>query len=368
MAAVLDGDLEGSGMHCSQCLRKISGVTHRPKDDPLNSTYCSTECQELAGRQHHAFLFGLGSLVSVDPTPPPPEPRRAAQTQVAQLLKKTGHNRLLLTIRLFAHQVMSETAKVLPMLKPDEPAPPPSILPEPVGEYASEYGFADHVERLRYLEMHASPEELGAMRKLFSTALNSEETGEFMTDERYETLKGKVAYNAIGVAFGGGRENKKNKPPTDLLNIKEEIEWARTPLGIQRQVGAGLYRVSSYVSAGGHGQRYANIIPSQLTHSCTPSARPTFPKGTYELHLVASRSITKGEELTMAYVEVARVPGESAEQCWARRRAQLVDGWRFVCRCARCVEERPKQLKQETIKDEARVEDAVNRFEATVAA
>ncbi|EJD48621.1 MAS20-domain-containing protein [Auricularia subglabra TFB-10046 SS5] len=353
MAAALDSDLEGNGTHCSQCLRKLQGITPiRVEDDPLQSAYCSQDCQDLAHRTHHGLLFGLGPLVSIDPDPPAPGPRRAAQTALAQLLRKSGHTRPLLALRLFAAQVMHESARVVPLIKPDEPPPPPSILPEPVGPHAAEYKYEDHVERLRYLEMDAPEEETAAMRAVFAAALNAPDAKDFIPDERYNVLKGKVAYNAIGVVFGGGRD-RKVRLPKHLTDLKDgaEIEYARTPLGVQREVGAAVYRVSSY-----------------LTHSCTPSVRPTFPKGTYELHLVASRSIAKDEELTMAYVEVARRPEEDAYECWGRRRAQLVDGWRFVCYCARCVEEQPKKLKEldaATIKlqDESKVEDTVRKFE-----
>ncbi|KZW03760.1 hypothetical protein EXIGLDRAFT_599478 [Exidia glandulosa HHB12029] len=350
MAAALDVDLEGTGKYCSQCFRALTGSVVRIPDDPLKSAYCSEECRDLAAYQHHSFAFGIGSLIPQEPTPPPPAPRRAAQNAFAELVRSTGRLRPLLTLRLFAHQVMSETYKLLAGVTPA----PPSGLPE---ADTSDYTFADHVERLRFLELEAPVEEHVAMRAVFATALNTDDPAEVVTDERYDMLKGKVGYNAIGVAFGNGREDRPSKAPGLSPGGGEEnkldYEWTRTPLGTDRQVGAALYRVSSY-----------------LGHSCTPSTRPTFPKGTYELHLVASRSIMKGDELTMAYVNVDRRSDDvSAKQCLLRRCAQLAAGWRFLCKCERCLQESPTRGKDaEAVEDGAKVEDAVKRFEDAAAA
>ncbi|KAJ7464960.1 hypothetical protein B0H11DRAFT_2308694 [Mycena galericulata] len=106
------------------------------------------------------------------------------------------------------------------------------------------------------------------------------------------------------------------QPPSTLR--PEDSELTRTPYGTARQVGTALYSMSPY-----------------LSHSCTPSARPSFSSGTAELHLIANRDLKKGEELSIAYMDVAQRAGESAAACRSRRRKELARGWRFACQCSR---------------------------------
>ncbi|KAH7105395.1 MAS20-domain-containing protein [Auriculariales sp. MPI-PUGE-AT-0066] len=320
MASALDMDLEGRNTHCSQCMQLLTGVPVILENDPLGSAYCSQNCRTIAQDQHHSLLFSLEPLLGLDDdSAPPAGPRRQAQQAMAQHLKQTDSSRTLMAMRLFAHQALSDTRKVIAVPggsgNEDQDPSPPEAEDNPSGK--SEYTFADHLERLRFLELKADKTELTLVRGVLATALGTGD--EILPDEQYEKFKGKVAYSAVGVVYNGGRERAKNPGKKEL----EDFEWTRTPLGTQRQVGSAFYRVSSYV-----------------THSCTPSVRPTFPKGNYQLHLVASRSITKGEELTMAFVEVARQASETAAECCLRRRKQLVKGWSFVCMCPRCFEER----------------------------
>jgi import receptor subunit TOM20 len=74
-----------------------------------------------------------------------------------------------------------------------------------------------------------------------------------------------------------------------------------------------------------------------LTHSCAPSARPSFRDGTARLSLVANRALRAGDELTIAFVDVSQHAEESAVDARRRRRAELARGWRFPCMCAKCV-------------------------------
>lgn len=84
---------------------------------------------------------------------------------------------------------------------------PPSDLPEP--DDGAMYAFYDHVDRLRYLDVQGADAE-----KLEMTLLKDMLTGampgleEFIKDERYLVLKGKVLFNTIGIAYSGGRLNK----------------------------------------------------------------------------------------------------------------------------------------------------------------
>ena len=42
----------------------------------------------------------------------------------------------------------------------------------------------------------------------------------------------------------------------------------------------------------------------------------------------------------MAYVDVSRLIGETPADAFARRRAELFEGWKFACTCSRCEEDK----------------------------
>lgn len=74
----------------------------------------------------------------------------------------------------------------------------------------SDYTLYDHLERLRYLEIEVPEQETNLLRSVFETAIPGLES--FITDERHATLKGKMAYNAYGVVYNGGRDDKVRGP------------------------------------------------------------------------------------------------------------------------------------------------------------
>jgi mitochondrial import receptor subunit TOM20 len=84
------------------------------------------------------------------------------------------------------------------------------------------------------------------------------------------------------------------------------------------------------------------------------------------MSIIASRGLKKGDELTIAFVDVNQHPNETVLDCRRRRRAELVRGWKFYCECERCTEESksmtledPSEVQQ---KDLSRVEDVVTKF------
>ncbi|KAH9844112.1 MAS20-domain-containing protein [Rhodofomes roseus] len=342
IVAVLDPDLQAQGTYCSHCFRYIQGDSAiRPESDRLGSVYCSEDCQAKAKIQSHNLLFGL------DPVLPPEldhgqsqlskPAREAAQSKFTDYIKKEGRSIPLLSARFVARQIAIETAKMLPI----KTGPVVEELAEAsIG--GTDYSLYDHIERLRFVEGKASESETKLLCDVLGAALPGLEQS--VTEERLATYQGKLAYNAIGVCYSGGRDDK-----PDSGKRPEEQERMRTPHGTSRQIGSGLYPVSAYI-----------------THSCAPSASPSFSSGTSELSLIASKPIKKGEEITMAYVDVSQHPDETPEQAKRRRRIELARGWRFKCECERCLSEATDGNESDlgVEKDESKVEDVVNRVEA----
>jgi len=77
--------------------------------------------------------------------------------------------------------------------------------------------------------------------------------------------------------------------------------------------------------------------------------------------------VKKGEELSVAYVDVTQHPDESVLEGRRRRRFELARGWKFACACGRC-EEEAKELSEENRAAEAQVEvKDGSKVEASVA-
>lgn len=106
---------------------------------------------------------------------------------------------------------------------------------------------------------------------------------------------------------------------------------------------------------------------SQLSHSCSPSVRPSFNTGTSELHLIASRDIKEGDELTMAYTDVTQHESETPSEARKRRRAELALGWKFACACEKCVEEESTlQLEDDPSlprHDESKIDATLDKYD-----
>ncbi|KAH9927200.1 MAS20-domain-containing protein [Epithele typhae] len=314
MISALDADLEGK--HCAHCFKPVDEASlASPSMDTYNVAFCSQTCRAKAHRQWYNFLHGS------DPILPPS--LRKARTAYATWLNgaddkppvKRAH---VLAGRFLAKQVALETGKLLPGGAADLEAELHRIA-----DGKDRYGVGDHMERLRFLEGSVTDQEVDVLKNVLASALpgfeNAMETG------RHAMLIGKLSYNAIGITPDGGRDDK--PAPTER---PEDQERTRTPHGTSRQLGAGLYLVSSY-----------------LAHSCDPSTRPVFAPGSTDLKLVATRPIKAGDELTIAWVDVQRPAEESAELARRMRRIELARGWRFKCECSRCLTETLAELAVE---------------------
>ncbi|KAG6891696.1 hypothetical protein C0992_010099 [Termitomyces sp. T32_za158] len=342
VVTALDADLQGSGHYCAHCLRSIPSGTsvQLPEDvNPIGSTFCSKACLLNNRSQSHNLLFTLES-----PLPPAlgqplnaeaQAARQKAQESYVAFIKKEKRAAPVLLGRFIARQIAVETAKMSGLTKPA------SDFTDAEG---SAYLLADHVERLRYLELKPLEEERQVLVDVLQTALPGLEQ---FIKEGHATLLGKITYNAFGVCFGDGRDDK----PVPATR-PEDVEKTRTPHGTSRQIGTAFYTLSSY-----------------LAHSCTPNAHPSFDAGTAELCLVASCDLKKGDELTIAYVDVKKQEGETTIECRRRRRIELARGWHFACPCQRCMEDGKELSGEERLvdatleKDGSKVDAVVSRYE-----
>lgn len=206
ISTALDVDLQGKGTHCSHCLSCIErGTAIRPDADRFSSVYCSEDCYIRAKSYSQGILFTL--------EPPLPEhlipeaanfssdERDRAQAAFAEYIKTSGKAAPELMARLIARQVSVETAQMMTAVGHSPLANANVVLTD-----GGDYTFNDHLERLRYLEV-ASFDEGG---KLFKVVLQLAIPGleHLATEERLSVYLGMMAYNAFGICFGGGRDDK----------------------------------------------------------------------------------------------------------------------------------------------------------------
>jgi len=80
-----------------------------------------------------------------------------------------------------------------------------------------------------------------------------------------------------------------------------------------------------------------SVLMGWHNHDCAPNAAVVVsPTG--DLTVTALKDIADGEEITISYTDIK-------EDC-EKRRATLLQHYGFECKCARCVEEQRKELKQ----------------------
>lgn len=205
IVAVLDSDLEGKGSHCSQCLRQIDeGAALNPEGDRLASSFCSKECEAKLKAESQSLLFGPEYAIPIELNPnQDPETakkREDAQTAFARFARDSGGIQFMLVARFIARQVVNETVKLLPASHPTRSSQVPD-------EWAANgYTLFDHMERVRYLELNGKEGGAEQLRVILKANLSGLE--EFVTDERYTVLIGKMAYNTYGISPSGGRDDK----------------------------------------------------------------------------------------------------------------------------------------------------------------
>ncbi|KAF9974376.1 hypothetical protein BGZ73_002227 [Actinomortierella ambigua] len=266
--SALEPSLEGLNF-CHYCLKEIVPEESKvPCADCTKVVYCSEKCMSTAKVEFHAALCTKDEI-------------DGAKKDLFDYSKETNSKYPEMIAKFLVRMVHEDS------VSKDE-----------------EFNLFDHIERLRFLEVRPSAAEQQEIL-LLKQALGSEipGLGEFVNEERYLTLKGKLLYNAYGVSTSMDADRAVEPSPEKCRSVHD------APV-----VGAGFYRVTSYMS-----------------HSCDPNAKITFPEHTHNLTLVATKDIEAGEELHVGFID-QKNGSLSTEQ----RRQALFQHYRFKCMCPRC--------------------------------
>ncbi|KAG0229305.1 hypothetical protein BGW42_001645 [Actinomortierella wolfii] len=268
--SALEPSLEGLSF-CHYCLKQIEPADSKvPCSDCTKVVFCSDKCMSTAKVEFHAALC-TKDTDEVD------DPKKA----LFDYSKENNCKYPEMIAKFLARMVHEETL-----------------------DKNDEFNLFDHIERLRFLEVRPSAAEQQEI-VLLKKALGAEIPGlaEFINEERYLTLKGKLLYNAYGVSTSLDA-NRAIEPSPEKCRSAHDA-----PV-----VGAGFYRVTSYIS-----------------HSCDPNAKITFPEHTHNLTLIAAKDIEAGDELHVCFIDQ-----KNGTLTTEQRRQALFQHYRFKCMCTRC--------------------------------
>ena len=164
-----------------------------------------------AQKQYHSLLFTLESPLPAEipgapAAPEANEARRRAQAKFAEYIKKEQRLAPMLVAKFIARQIAVETQKLVEASSIGKGGATPENDYTDSDAKLEKYVLADHLERLRYLEVVPNKDETTILADVLSSALPGLE--EFITEQKYSTFIGKIAYNAFGVCYGGGRDDR----------------------------------------------------------------------------------------------------------------------------------------------------------------
>ncbi|KAL7752424.1 mitochondrial import receptor subunit tom20 [Sorochytrium milnesiophthora] len=329
--AALEPALEKSASYCSFCLKHIGAGMTKHRSQRTELTYCCAQCEETAWTLYDHFLYAPADSQKVE-----------MSTAHVMAMCRDYKAKVPLMIARFLSYMVHEDQKKTEELKAKAAANGGEVkMDDDTG-----YTVWDHIERMKFLELKVT-EKAKSEARLLRDVLGRKVPGldEFLTDERYITLKGKFLYNMVGVT---------SAVPTNPKSSKELQRSRET-----NTCGAGLYPVTAFIQ-----------------HSCAPNAVLKFVNGDSELSLVAEKPLKAGDQVTISFIDLDHArPAQAAESesssdegsdedaeakraraaattlnsalppALLQRQETLHKGWRFKCGCDRCLQEALESLE-----------------------
>jgi import receptor subunit TOM20 len=301
--------------HCHGCMRALPGYMISEPDQQINckackQNFCSQNCKALAEAEfHNVSIFVLiyhGRLIilTIKMLCPNNNENIAAKV-LLEYCKKENIIYPFLIAKFLVKMIWKQTVADVERAQSGKPGP---------ADMAEEW---KHLEMLRYLQVPID-NVIERETRLVGNALKyaSPSAKEFLTKERYATIKGNFMFNCYGF-------------PASETAAADSIKTTDMP---PRGSSEGLGGVAMYV------------LSSHMNHSCAPNVAVSFayPKprqmklnnaaktmGSPSLVVKALKPITDGEELVTSYVPLSEMTREE--------RQTLLDPWKFKCGCDACM-------------------------------
>jgi mitochondrial import receptor subunit TOM20 len=178
----------------------------RPEGDPLSSSFCSRECQTTAWSKYNRLLFSLEPPIpeiATEITSDMNSRRKKAQEAFVEFLhrqKAQFQNCTFLATQFIAIYIMDGLGVNGPF----------------ASTRVNEYALSDHFERLRYLELPNLEEQFKLVHGVFENIMPG---FQFLPLQNFSSLVGKIAYNAFGVCYSGGRNDKVEQAQFSIKSI-----------------------------------------------------------------------------------------------------------------------------------------------------
>ncbi|PIA18610.1 MAS20-domain-containing protein [Coemansia reversa NRRL 1564] len=283
-----------NGQFCYHCMKLIPqkeaeeeeakpGEDEEKCDKCHETVYCSEKCRQDAYDGYHQFLC--------------PNSNSSAAREFALLAQQSHELSPILIAKFFGILLDREKKKELERMLGGANVKQSSDI--------DEYTTWEHLECMRYLELIPTSNDSKMLKKL-GELLNSNVPGltEFVTNDRYTMLKGKLDYNAYAVHSADGVEVPLETEETRVSDTMRDDHASSA-------VGISLYLISAHIA-----------------HDCDPNAQIIFPENTSKAAIKVLKPIAADEELRVSFVD----PSLDVEV----RRKKLQTAYRLECSCSKC--------------------------------
>ncbi|KAI9483280.1 MAG: hypothetical protein EXX96DRAFT_137013 [Benjaminiella poitrasii] len=260
LVSALYPDLEGS--HCNLCLKPLIAENKVECPNCNLVAFCSQTCLDRANGDYHQYICSHNKEAAYEIIGEDKEDEiKEDKENVALEFYETSKTKNVKYPYMIACFLSAMVAEELKKQKTEEKAS------------ETEFGAWDHVDRFRYLETlptEDSKKEIAMLKEVLGPKVQG--INEFLSDEIYLMLKGKMLYNAYGVPAS-----------SEETEVRESDEHIRTTDSNAKYIGAGLYKISTYI-----GQT-----------EDAPNVKLSFENDS--LSVIAIKNIKKGDELLASY-------------------------------------------------------------------
>ncbi|KAG0173416.1 hypothetical protein DFQ28_001591 [Apophysomyces sp. BC1034] len=234
------------GLFCNFCLAKVN-ETKVECAECSHVVFCSDVCKEKANVEYHKYLCAKDKVEDAS---------EKEASAFVEFSKQSNRKYPLMIARFLSTMVAEEVAK------------------NQQGNTEDTYNSWDHVDRFKYLETAPSADsnqEIELLKALLGPKVQG--ISEFLTDEIYLMLKGKLLYNAYAV-----------KPTEDVEAVETDELMRETKDNDRPSIGAALYKISTYIG------QSEDAYNTQMIF-----------RDNHEVAVIATKDIKEGEELTASY-------------------------------------------------------------------
>ncbi|KAI7907964.1 uncharacterized protein BX663DRAFT_464434 [Cokeromyces recurvatus] len=255
LVSALYPDLEGT--YCNLCLKPLTTENKVNCPDCDLVAFCSKECFDHANEDYHQYIcsHNKSSAYIIK------EADEADEKNIALEFFETSKSKNVKYPYMIARFLSSMVAEELRKQKTEEKS------------NETDFGAWDHIDRFRYLETTPnddSKNEISMLKQVLGPKVQG--INEFLSDEIYLMLKGKMLYNAYGVPAS-----------SEETDVRDSDEHIRKTNSDAKYIGAGLYKISTYIGQSEN----------------APNVKISFENDT--LSVTATKDIKKGDEILASY-------------------------------------------------------------------